>query len=100
METVSLKRDFVNHALDSEVIASLMVQKSFAEKWRALDPDSSTTVKVLPCIEDAFEYVRTLDSGKGEKNGEGDDEEVHALITGSVHLVGRALGVLEGVDAL
>ena len=78
------------------------MQKSFAEKWRALDPEASTAIKVLPCIEDAFDYVRKLDSDSEAKeaNGEKGSKEIHALITGSVHLVGRALGVLEGVDAL
>lgn len=76
------------------------MQKTFAEKWRALDPSPSTTIKVLPCIEDALEYVRGLDL----KSREADDEiegskEIQALITGSLHLVGRALGVLDGVDA-
>jgi folylpolyglutamate synthase len=28
------------------------------------------------------------------------EPKVHAFITGSVHLVGRALGILEGVEAL
>ena len=57
-----------------------------------LDISSSTMIKVLPSIEDAVEYVRSL-----EKQ---DDDKVHAFITGSVHLVGRALGILEGVEAL
>ena len=48
---------------------------------------------MIPCLEDAIEYVRKLEDGTGE-------EEVSALITGSVHLVGRALGILEDVDAL
>ena len=72
------------------------MQKSFAEKWRALDPSPTTSIKVLPTIEDAFEYVRKLDPEA--ENGK--ENEIHALITGSLHLVGRALGALEGVDAV
>jgi folylpolyglutamate synthase len=71
------------------------MQKAFAEKWRTLDPSSETTIEVLPSVEDALEYVRKLGS---ETSGE--QMEIHALITGSVHLVGRALGVLEDVDAV
>lgn len=67
------------------------MQKAFAEKWRSLDSSPDTDVKVLPSIEDAFEYVRSLST---------DDAHAQALITGSVHLVGRALGSLESVDAL
>jgi len=73
------------------------MQKAFAEKWKELDP-SSTTINVLHSVEDALEYVRNLSAGD---SGEGKDgKKVHAFITGSVHLVGRALGALEGVDAL
>ena len=85
----------MNKAYDNDEIASLKLQKSFADKWRELDPSPETTIKVLPYIEDALEYVRGLESANGAR-----DKEVHALVTGSVHLVGRALGVLEGVDAV
>jgi folylpolyglutamate synthase len=71
------------------------MQKAFAEKWRALDPSPNTTIYVLPSVEDALEHVRKLDDFASEGK-----KEVHALITGSVHLVGRALGVLEGADAI
>ena len=83
----------MNRAYDSTAIEGLTLQKSFAEKWYTMDSDS--TVKVLSSVEDALDYVRRL----GVRRGEG-EREVHALITGSVHLVGRALGVLEGVNAL
>ena len=82
---------------DTSAITSLTMQKSFAEKWLELDAFSGTTItttKVLPSVPDALGYVRELEQ-KSE-----DGEEVHALVTGSVHLVGRALSVLEGVDAL
>lgn len=67
------------------------MQKAFAEKWRSLDSNLETDVQVLPSVEDAFEYVRGLAT---------DEVHAQALITGSVHLVGRALGSLESVDAL
>jgi folylpolyglutamate synthase len=74
------------------------MQKTFAGKWNELDPSSSTAISVLPSVEDAFEYVRYLSGGKSNDGKHG--KKVHAFITGSVHLVGRALGALEGVDAL
>lgn len=67
------------------------MQKAFAEKWRSLDSNPDTEVKALPSVEDAFEYVRSLAT---------DDAHAQTLITGSVHLVGRALGSLESTDAL
>lgn len=74
---------------DSAIIASLAMQKNFAKRWRELDPCSSTTIQVLPSVEDAVVHIRSLEGGP-----------VHTFITGSVHLVGRTLGILEGVDAL
>jgi folylpolyglutamate synthase len=69
------------------------MQKNFAKRWVELDTFSSTNVRVLPSVEDAVEYVRRLNVEPGERR-------VHAFITGSVHLVGRALGILEGAEAL
>ncbi|KAK7983855.1 folylpolyglutamate synthase [Apiospora arundinis] len=86
------KRDFVNHQYDPQAIQALTAQHQFAEKWSSLDP--KTKVVVLPTIEEAINYVRKL--GEGVDEG----ETVQALITGSLHLVGGALGILEGADAL
>ncbi|KAM3068326.1 Folylpolyglutamate synthetase [Clarireedia jacksonii] len=87
----SSKKDFINHTYDSATVADLTLQKAFAEKWRSLGSNPETDIQVLPTVEDAFDYVRKVaDSGTGAS----------ALITGSVHLVGRALGSLEDVDAL
>jgi folylpolyglutamate synthase len=86
------KRDFVNHQFDPAEIDKMTVQQRFAEKWTALDP--SATVKVMPTIEQSIDYARRI----GEDLPEG--ETVQALITGSLHLVGGALGILEKADAL
>jgi len=67
------------------------MQKTFAEKWRSLDSSSMSEIHVLPSVEDAFDQVRDLSQEKGK---------VHVLITGSVHLIGRALGILESAEAL
>ncbi|KAH7018366.1 Mur ligase [Microdochium trichocladiopsis] len=89
------KRDFVNHQYDPEAIKALTAQHGFAERWRTLDPEAQITV--VPTIEDAIELVRKLGA---EVPAQGDGHEVQALITGSLHLVGGALGILEGADAL
>ncbi|KAJ9151700.1 Folylpolyglutamate synthase [Coniochaeta hoffmannii] len=87
------KRDFVNRQYDPEAIQKLTQQRMFAEKWSQLDPSAKVTV--LPSIEGAINHVRELAS---DLDGEGDT--VQAFITGSLHLVGGALGILEGADAL
>ncbi|QYS97063.1 Folylpolyglutamate synthase [Trichoderma simmonsii] len=86
------KRDFVNNTIDPVEIDKLTVQKAFAEKWAAIDPKSK--VVVLPTIEDALNYARGVAGGLPE------GEVVQAYVTGSLHLVGGALGILEETDAL
>ncbi|RWA03653.1 hypothetical protein EKO27_g11455 [Xylaria grammica] len=86
------KRDFVNHQYDPEAIKALTAQHGFAEKWAVLDPKAN--IAVVPTIEDAINHVRGLHASVG------DGRIVQALITGSLHLVGGALAILENVDAL
>ncbi|KAH7155538.1 Mur ligase [Dactylonectria estremocensis] len=86
------KRDFVNRQFDPADIDKMTVQHRFAEKWLSIDPDA--VVKVMPTIEQSIDYARQL--GEGLPEG----EAVQALITGSLHLVGGALGILEKADAL
>jgi folylpolyglutamate synthase len=83
--------DFVNHQHNPADIEKMTMQRVFADKWSALDP----TAKVTIChsIEEAINTARDLAGQDGES-------KVKALITGSLHLVGGALGILEGADAL
>ncbi|EDO01824.1 hypothetical protein SS1G_04299 [Sclerotinia sclerotiorum 1980 UF-70] len=90
-EHLLIPPDFVNLSYDPKSISELTMQKAFAEKWRSLDSNPDTDVQVLPSVDDALEYVRSLST---------DDAHPQALITGSLHLVGRALGNLEKRDAL
>ncbi len=66
------------------------MQRAFADKWKALDPTAN--VMLIPSIEEAINTARSL--------AKGDGQQALALITGSLHLVGGALGILEGADAL
>jgi folylpolyglutamate synthase len=66
----------------------MTMQRAFAEKWKELDP--AADIRLIPSIEEAIDTARSLAS----------EEKVQALITGSLHLVGGALGILEGADAL
>ncbi|GAB1309982.1 Folylpolyglutamate synthetase [Madurella fahalii] len=84
------KRDFVNHQHNPADIEKMTLQRVFADKWSALDP--SANVMVVHSIEEAINTARGLAAEGGPK--------VQALITGSLHLVGGALGILEGTDAL
>jgi folylpolyglutamate synthase len=65
-------------------------QRVFADRWKQLDP--AANVLLIPSIEEAINTARGLAQDDGPK--------VQALITGSLHLVGGALGILEGADAL
>lgn len=89
---VSCSADFVNNQYDPEAIKKLTVQRQFAERWAELDPKAHITV--VPSIEEALNQARAL------KDTLGEGEAVQVLITGSLHLVGGALGILEGADAL
>jgi folylpolyglutamate synthase len=68
----------------------MTMQRAFADRWKTLDP--SANVMLIPSIEEAINTARGLAKESGKK--------AEALITGSLHLVGGALGILEGADAL
>ncbi|TQV96098.1 hypothetical protein V2A60_003453 [Cordyceps javanica] len=86
------KRDFVNRQVDPRDVAGMTAQRRFAEEWARLDPGAD--VRVLPTIEEALDCARRLGDGLPEGS------TVQAYITGSLHLVGGALGILEQADAL
>ena len=77
--------DLVSINSDAKAVQTLEVQHRLADTWRSIDPQ--TKVEVKPTIEEAMEWVR--DIAKSEQ------EEVMALVTGSVHLVGGFLEVFE-----
>lgn len=90
--------DLTSHNANPQAIQSLEVQNNLAHTWRDVDADAD--VRVTRTIEEAVRWVREV-AGRGEGGGgggedEGDKEaEVAVLITGSVHLVGGFLEVLE-----
>lgn len=89
-----MQPDFVNLRYDADEIEKLTVQRAFADKWRQLD--ASADVRVVPTIEESLAQVREL----GTAGGHTEKKSVMAFVTGSLHLVGGALGVLEDSDAL
>ncbi|KOS19729.1 Folylpolyglutamate synthase [Escovopsis weberi] len=86
------KRDFVYKQVNPDDVEKLTVQHRFADKWSGMDPKAN--VVVLRTIEDALDYARGLGRDLGP------EESVQAYVTGSLHLVGGALGILEQADAL
>jgi folylpolyglutamate synthase len=67
------------------------VQKALAKTWS--DIDSTAEVKVLKTIEEAVTTARGIAGDWARQVGA--DAEVMVLITGSLHLVGGALEMLE-----
>lgn len=88
----SYKLDLVDNQADSAEVDKMLVQHRFAEKWIALDPKAD--VCVVKSIEEALGFAKGL--GEGLDFG----EKVQAYVTGSLHLVGGALGLIEKADAL
>lgn len=87
------KKDFINNQFDPAELAAMTVQRGFAERWQTLDPEGAQ-VTLAPSVEDALGVVR---AEAALRPGE---EEVQVFVTGSLHLVGAMLGILEEVDAL
>ncbi|PKS08326.1 hypothetical protein jhhlp_005270 [Lomentospora prolificans] len=77
--------DFVNTNVDPDVVKKLTLQNTLAKAWPSLD--SQTEVAVASSIEEAINGIR-------EK-----EEDLQVFITGSFHLVGGALSILEGEDS-
>lgn len=76
---------------NSAAVGKLEVQRGLAETWRGVDTE--TMVEVKGSIEEAVGWCRDV-AGKESEGGQG-ESEVMVLVTGSVHLVGGFLEVLE-----
>jgi len=79
-------------------VQALSVQRGLAGVWAEIDKVAE--VSVVGSIEEAVGVVRGLvgregDGGERGERDEGGDGEVRVLVTGSVHLVGGFLEVLE-----
>ena len=80
------KPELMSNNTDQAVVQSLQVQSGLAETWKAIDP--GTNVNVVRSIEEAVGWCR--DVARDQK------KSVMVLVTGSIHLVGGFLEVLEG----
>ncbi|KAI9854487.1 MAG: Folylpolyglutamate synthetase [Trichoglossum hirsutum] len=81
----------INYVPVSPDIVALSAQRKLADTWKELDP--CTDVRVVRTIEEAVGLVRGI-TGTGDES-----ERAICLVTGSVHLVGGFLEVLEAESA-
>ncbi|ODH34256.1 hypothetical protein ACO22_03149 [Paracoccidioides brasiliensis] len=89
--------DLVSMNANSSEVASLRVQKALAQAWKEVSP--LTDVLTKSTIEEAVDVVREIAKAEA-KSREGDDATgdevaVSVLVTGSLHLAGGLLEVLE-----
>ncbi|KAF2751874.1 FolC bifunctional protein [Sporormia fimetaria CBS 119925] len=96
--TSGYKPDLVSINTNQGEVDELSVQRALGKAWDEIDP--SCTVSIHSSIEDAVQaarkQARVWQSEAGDGVGEG--YEVPVLITGSLHLVGGAIDVLENKD--
>ena len=80
--------DLANYNVDPAELEGMTLQREMVETWRGLD--SVAKAVAVPTVEDAINFIRTVDGGRSE---------IDVLVTGSFHLVGGVLTFLEGEDA-
>ncbi|KAL8804305.1 MAG: hypothetical protein Q9182_002670 [Xanthomendoza sp. 2 TL-2023] len=85
--------DLVSINTDRTKVEALEVQNGLKEAWGLLDRDAEIVVR--RSIEEAVGWVRGIADANADADALG-GEEVKCLVTGSVHLVGGFLEVLEG----
>ena len=79
------KPDLVSMNVSAAATDALQVQRALAETWKGID--NRTNVEVKGSIEEAVDWCRSV--------ARHEDGEVMVLVTGSTHLVGGFLEVLE-----
>ncbi|KAF3483968.1 folylpolyglutamate synthase [Arthroderma uncinatum] len=85
--------DLVSINTDASDVEKLSVQNKLAEVWRGLSPD--TKVEVKATIEEAVESARSIAALDRQEHSSSGDSAVSVLATGSLHLIGGLLEVLE-----
>ena len=78
--------DLVNLNSDAKAVASQTLQRTFKKGWA--EQDQSSTIHTVATIQEAIEMVEEVSEDIGETN---------VFVTGSIHLVGGVLSLLEGV---
>ncbi|KAF2643258.1 FolC bifunctional protein [Massarina eburnea CBS 473.64] len=88
------KPDLISMNTNQQDVDTLAVQRALALTWSEID--DTADVRVLKTIEDAIATSRQIAREWEENDGPG--SEVMVLVTGSLHLVGGAIDVLETVS--
>jgi folylpolyglutamate synthase len=93
------KPDLFSMNTSASDVEKLSVQTNLAKVWKELSPN--TEVAALPTIEEAVQFVRGLAATERNKGAESEKDQVavSVLVTGSLHLVGGLLEVLETLPA-
>lgn len=84
--------DLVSMNTNADDVEALRVQKGLAEEWNAIDPRAET--HVFGTIEEAVDFAREV-AGQARKVLQEDEAPVMTFVTGSMHLVGGFLDVVE-----
>lgn len=84
--------DLVSINTNATDVEKLRVQKTLAETWKAIDPCAE--VKVFPTIEEAVDFARELAAAQSSAAAT-DETSALTFVTGSLHLVGGFLDVIE-----
>lgn len=84
--------DLVSMNTNADDVELLRVQKSLAEAWNSIDPHAQT--QVFGTIEEAVDFARDV-AAEERKALDKDEAPVMTFVTGSLHLVGGFLDVLE-----
>lgn len=85
------KRDLASANIDSAHVSQLKVQRQLSTVWDELS-GGDCHCEVKSTIEEAISWVRYTANDTAEA-----DEEVSVLVTGSLHLVGGVLEILESI---
>lgn len=84
--------DLVSMNANADDVERLKVQKSLAEAWKLNDPKAQT--HVFGTIEEAVDFARDI-AAEERKILQKDEAPVMTFVTGSLHLVGGFLDVIE-----
>lgn len=83
--------DLASFNTNSQDVIDLVVQKALAQAWKGLDQEAGEPL-VLPTIEDSVNKIRDLAATVPATT------PVQVFVTGSLHLVGGFLAVVDNVD--
>ena len=84
--------DLVSMNTNADDVELLRVQNSLAAAWNSIDPEAKT--QVFGTIEEAVDFARAV-AAEERKLLPNDEAPVMAFVTGSLHLVGGFLDVIE-----